>query len=145
MSCVLGFDVGTRLIGVAIGNRITGDARALTVVPMRDKVPDWEALDRLMRDWQPQALVVGLPLALDGSRQPMTRTARRFGAELRTRYGINPDFADERHSSQEAAQRFARQRKAGLKRRRDGAKVDAEAAAVIVETWLSGLPPTPLS
>lgn len=143
MSCVLGFDVGTRLIGVAIGNRITGAARALDVVPVRDGVADWSRLDTLIRTWQPQALVVGLPLALDGSRQPMTRTARRFAARLSERYGLPTNFADERHSSQEAARRFALQRRNGLKRRRDGAKVDAEAAAVIVETWLGTAAPPP--
>lgn len=137
MSCVLGFDVGSRLIGVAVGNRITQSARALATVAMRDGQPDWPALDRLHREWLPQTLVVGLPLTLDGAEQPASKLARRFADGLRQRYGTAPVLIDERHSSREAAERFADARAAGLRRRRDGAQIDAEAAAVILERWLA--------
>jgi putative Holliday junction resolvase len=136
MSRALGFDVGTRRIGVAVGNRLTTSARPLDVVEVRRGEPDWGHLDRLVGEWLPDALVVGLPLALDGAEQPMTRTARDFGRHLEKRYGIEPQFCDERHSSQEAAARFASQRAAGLRRRRDAQRIDADAAAVILETWL---------
>lgn len=137
MSCVLGFDVGSRLTGVAIGNRFTATARALATVPIHDHGPDWDRLDALRREWQPDTLVVGLPLTLDGTEQPASRRARAFAAELQQRYGLPVSFVDERHSSQEAAQRFAAGRAAGLKRRRDAAGIDAEAAAVILERWLA--------
>ncbi|MFK2903176.1 Holliday junction resolvase RuvX [Dyella ginsengisoli] len=137
MSCVLGFDVGSKLIGVAVGNRITQSARALATVAMRDGQPDWPALDRLHREWLPQTLVVGLPLTLDGAEQPASKLARRFADGLRQRYGTTPVLIDERHSSREAAERFADARAAGLRRRRDGAQIDAEAAAVILERWLA--------
>lgn len=137
MSCVLGFDVGSKLIGVAVGNRITQSARALATVAMRDGQPDWPALDRLHREWLPQTLVVGLPLTLDGAEQPASQLARRFADGLRQRYGTAPVLIDERHSSREAAERFADARAAGLRRRRDGAQIDAEAAAVILERWLA--------
>ena len=136
MSCVLGFDVGSRLTGVAIGNRLTGTARALATILMRDEAPDWTRLDALQREWQPDHLVVGLPLTLEGSEQPASRRARKFAAELQQRYRLPVMLVDERHSSQEAAQRFAASRAAGLKRRRDAAEIDAEAAAVILERWL---------
>jgi putative Holliday junction resolvase len=143
MSCVLGFDVGSRLTGVAIGNLFTASARALTTVAVREGEPDWGRLDALRQEWLPDTLVVGLPLALDGSEQAASRNARRFAVQLQQRYGLPVVFVDERHSSQEAAQRFAAARAAGLKRRRDVASIDAEAAAVIVERWLSsaGSPP----
>ena len=83
MSCVLGFDVGSKLIGVAVGNRITQSARALATIAMREGQPDWPALDRLHREWLPQALVVGLPLTLDGAEQlpaPEETTAGRIVA-----------------------------------------------------------------
>lgn len=137
MSCVLGFDVGSKLIGVAVGNRITQSARALATIAMREGQPDWPALDRLHREWMPQALVVGLPLTLDGAEQPASKLARRFAEGLRQRYGTAPVLVDERHSSREAAERFAGARAAGLRRRRDGAQIDAEAAAVILERWLA--------
>jgi putative Holliday junction resolvase len=138
MSCVLGFDVGSRLTGVALGNSFTASARALAIVPMRNGEPDWHRLDGLHKDWLPETLVVGLPLTLDGGEQAASRNARRFAAQLRERYGLPVVLVDERHSSQEAAQRFAAARAAGLKRRRDADAIDAEAAAVIVERWLSG-------
>lgn len=147
MSCVLGFDVGSKLIGVAVGNRITQSARALGTIAMRDGQPDWPALDRLHREWLPQVLVVGLPLTLEGTEQPASKLARRFAGALEQRYGTVPLLVDERHSSREAAERFADARAAGLRRRRDGAQIDAEAAAVILERWLAeaGLDQTPLS
>ncbi|MGN2253469.1 Holliday junction resolvase RuvX [Frateuria sp. GZRe12] len=137
MSCVLGFDVGSKLIGVAIGNTITASARALAVIPVRDNGPDWAQLDTLHKQWQPDTLVVGLPLALDGTVQPATRLARRFAEHLRERYQAPVALVDEQHSSQEAAQRFAQARAAGTKRRSDAATIDAEAAAVILERWLA--------
>lgn len=142
MSCVLGFDVGSRITGVAVGNRITASARALATLAMRDGEPDWSQLDTLRQAWLPDTLVVGLPLALDGSEQPASRRARRFAGQLQQRYDVPVLLVDERHSSQEAARRFAAGRAAGLRRRRDAAGIDAEAAAVILEHWLGETPAT---
>ena len=136
MSCVFGFDVGSKLIGVAVGNRITASARAIATIPVRDDTPDWAVLDGLRGQWLPESFVVGLPLTLDGEEQPASKRARRFAERLRERYRIPVSLVDERHSSQEAAERFAQARSAGLKRRRDAAQLDAEAAAVILERWL---------
>jgi putative holliday junction resolvase len=136
MSCLFGFDVGTKIIGVAVGNRLTGTARALAALPVRDGQPDWQALDTLRREWQPDELVVGLPLDDEGKEQPMTRTARRFAQALSDRYGLAVVFADERMTSQEAARRFAAGRAAGTRKRSDARAIDAEAAAVILESHL---------
>ncbi|THD09880.1 Holliday junction resolvase RuvX [Rhodanobacter lindaniclasticus] len=144
MSCVLGFDVGSRLTGVAIGNRLTATARALDVVAMHDGQPDWNRLDALQREWQPDTVVVGLPLTLEGTEQPASRRARAFASQLGQRYGLPVQLVDERHSSREAAQRFAAGRAAGLRRRRDAAGIDAEAAAVILERWLADAAVVPL-
>jgi putative Holliday junction resolvase len=138
MSHVLGFDVGTRLIGVAIGNALTAAARPLDVIKVRQDQPDWTALDDLVHQWQPAALVVGLPLTRAGGEQPMTRRSRHFAAILGERSGLPVHLHDERHSSQEAARRFATARAAGTRRRRDAALLDALAAAVILESWLAG-------
>jgi putative Holliday junction resolvase len=143
MSCVFGFDFGSRLLGVAVGNRLTGSARGLAAIAVRDGDPDWSRLDALRQEWQPDHLVVGLPLTLDGEEQPASRGARRFAEKLSQRYGLPVDLTDERHSSQEAAQRFANARAAGLKKRRDAATIDAEAAAVILERWLACAPASP--
>jgi putative Holliday junction resolvase len=136
--CVLGFDYGARCIGVASGNRISQSARPLAALSAQAGVPDWTRVDALLAEWRPDALVVGLPLALDGAEQPASRRARRFAAQLQQRYDLPVVLVDERHGSQEAAQRFAAGRAAGLRRRRDAADIDAEAAAVILERWLAG-------
>ncbi|OOG38401.1 Holliday junction resolvase RuvX [Rhodanobacter sp. C06] len=137
MSCAFGFDVGSKLIGVAVGNALTASARALAVLAVRDGEPEWPQLDALRGDWLPDTLVVGLPLTLAGEEQPASRRARRFAAALQQRYALPVALIDERHSSQEAARRFAAARAAGLKRRRDAAAIDAEAAAVILERWFA--------
>jgi len=121
---------------VAVGNPFTASARALTTIAVRDGEPDWQRIDALQKQWLPDILIVGLPLTLDGSEQPASRAARRFADQLQNRYGLPVAFVDERHSSQDAAHRFAEARASGLKRRRDAAHIDAEAAAVIVERWL---------
>lgn len=136
MSCILGFDVGSRLTGVAVGNLLTVSARPLGTVVMREGAPDWQQLDAMRDTWLPDSLVVGLPLHPDGSEQASSRAARLFAAELHLRYALPVAFVDERDSSREAAQRFARARAAGSRRRSDRAEIDADAAAIILERWL---------
>lgn len=135
--CFLGFDYGTRIIGVAVGENLTGNTRPLTTLAVRRATPPWDTLGQLVAKWQPVALVVGLPLALDGGEQPMSGRARRFAEQLADRYPMPVHLCDERHTSQEAARRFAEARASGTKRRRHGADLDAMAAAVILETWLA--------
>ena len=136
-STVLGFDVGSRRIGVAIGSAFSVGARALAVVEVRGDGPDWAALDRLQREWRPHGLIVGDPLTLDGDDQPNRKRAQAFARQLHERWHLPVVMVDERSSSVEAAQRFARERAEGRKRRRDAASLDAVAAAVIIERWLS--------
>ena len=143
MSCAFGFDVGSKLIGVAVGNALTASARALAVLAVRDGEPAWPQLDALRGEWLPDTLVVGLPLTLDGAEQPASQRARRFAATLQQRYALPVALVDERHSSQEAARRFAAARANGLKRRRDAVGIDAVAAAVILERWFAEPAPTP--
>ena len=133
---VLGFDVGARRIGVAVGSAL-GGTRALAVVDVHEAGPDWKAVDRLHGEWRPHGLVVGDPMTLDGGDQPIRKAARAFAGELRQRTGLPVAMIDERNSSQEAARRFAAARAEGRRRRRDAEVLDAVAAAVIVERWLS--------
>jgi len=134
---VLGFDVGSRRIGVAIGSAFGLHARAIAVVDVHANGPDWSALERLLKEWQPDGLVVGDPLTLDGKDQPNRRRAQGFARQLRERFRLPVVMIDERSSSVEAARRFAVERAEGRKRRRDAATLDAVAAAVIVERWFS--------
>lgn len=130
---VLAFDYGTRLIGIAVGNTIAATARPLTTIGNGD----WMRCDELVAEWQPVGLVVGLPLALDGGEQKMTRAARDFATALQRRYGLPAHLVDERYTSGEAARRFATRRAEGSARRKDAAAIDALAAAVILEAWFA--------
>jgi len=142
--CVLGFDVGTRRIGVAVGNPISRSARGIDVVAMSDQGPDWSHIDRLIKQWRPRRLLVGDPLTLDGEVQDITRIARHFGEQLGERSGLPVDPVDERSSSREADRRFAERRRDGRARRKHAAQLDAVAAEIIVERWFDrDLPPLP--
>ncbi|WP_202839479.1 Holliday junction resolvase RuvX [Luteimonas saliphila] len=134
---VLGFDVGARRIGVAVGSAYGHGARALAVIDVHGEQVDWAAIDRLHREWRPDGLVVGDPMTLDGGDQPIRDRARAFAGELKARYRLPVVLMDERASSVEAAQRFALDRAQGRRRRRDAAALDAVAAAVIVERWVA--------
>jgi putative Holliday junction resolvase len=133
---VIGFDFGARRIGAAVGNVISRSARAVGVVANTEQGPDWPRLDALLREWRPDTLLVGLPLMLDDSEQRASRSARTFAGDLEQRYRLPVIFVDERHSSQEAAQRFAVRRAGGSARRKHAAALDAVAAEIIVERWL---------
>lgn len=135
--CVLGFDVGAKRIGVAVGNGLSGTASDLAVLDVREGQPDWTALARLLGEWRPVALLVGDPLTLEGGDQPARRRARRFAQTLRQRFGLPVHLVDERSSSVEASRRFAAGRAAGTRRRGAADRLDALAAAVIVERWLA--------
>ena len=127
---LLGFDFGTKRIGVAVGQELTRSARALETLKSRDGGPDWAGISRLIEQWQPAALVLGLPLNLDGSDHEITRLARRFGNRLRGRYNLPVYTIDERLSSAEAEALLAQQ---GCF---DKEAVDKVAAQVILQSWL---------
>ena len=134
--CVLGFDVGARRIGVAVGNTLSCTARALSVIDVGETGPDWRRIETLAREWRPDRLLVGEPLTLEGETQPATQRARQFAQDIGARLALPVDLVDERSTSREADQRFAERRRSGTARRRDAAALDAVAAEIIVERWL---------
>ena len=127
---LLGFDFGAKRIGVAVGQELTRTARPLETLKSRDGGPDWAGISRLIEQWRPDALVLGLPLNLDGSDHEITRLARRFGNRLRGRYNLPVHTIDERLSSAEAEALLAE------KGRFDKSDVDKVAAQVILQSWL---------
>jgi putative Holliday junction resolvase len=128
---LLAFDFGIRHIGVAVGQRVTGTATPLRTLRARNGRPDWSELAALVREWQPDALVIGLPLNMDGSEQPLTNKARHFGRQLAERYNLPVLEVDERLSTREAWQT----RSDASTFPTDG-EIDKLAAAIILETWL---------
>ena len=130
----LGFDFGRLRIGVAVGDAITGSARPLCVLPTRQQRPDWDAIGRLIAEWRPDRLVVGVPCHADGTANAVTKAALRFSRQLQGRFHLPVATIDERLSSWEAGQRFVQ---TGARRRAENAALDAQAAAVILESWFN--------
>lgn len=130
MSTLLGFDFGPRKIGVAVGQTITGSASPLTTIRSRRDKPDWATIERLVREWQPNGAVVGLPFNMDDTEGEIAPGARRFARQLEGRFGLNVHLVDERLSSLEARRQLG-------KNATSLEEIDAMAAKLILETWLS--------
>lgn len=134
---ILAFDFGTRRIGVASGDTLTRTARALTTLDCNSNVMPWTAIDKLVREYQPSQLVVGLPWNMDGTPTLLTDASRAFAAELKARYDKPVALVDERLSSREAESQLRDARASGLKKRRNThADVDMIAAKILLEQWL---------
>lgn len=133
----LAFDVGSRDLGVAVGNGLTGRARPLRTLSMQPEAACWSQLEALIAEWMPEGCVVGLPLSEDGGEQAMSARARDFALQLGQRSGLPIHLQDERGSTQAARRRFAQDRAQGQARRKHAANLDAHAAAVILEDYLA--------
>jgi putative holliday junction resolvase len=134
---ILAFDYGTKRIGVASGDTLTGTARALTTLESKSGIIPWPAIDKLIREYQPSQLVVGLPWNMDGTPTLLTDASRAFGAELEARYHKPVALVDERLSSREAEAQLREARASGIKKRRNThADVDMIAAKILLEQWL---------
>ncbi len=129
----LGFDYGTRWIGVATGQTLLGTASPLKPLNARDGIPDWEEVGRLISEWQPDIVVVGLPLNMDGSPSELSQRASKFGRRLNGRFGVEVEFWDERLSSFEAkGDIMANRHSKDFKRE----AVDSLSAQLILESWM---------
>jgi putative Holliday junction resolvase len=129
----LGFDFGYKRIGVAVGQRLTGNAMPLSTLKAVNGVPNWDTLKALVEQWKPEALIVGLPTCIDGRELYTTGAARGFARQLRKRWPYPVHLVDERLSTKEArAQLFA----VGGYRKLKTSEIDSLAACVILEQWL---------
>jgi len=134
---ILGFDFGLRRTGVAIGQTITGTATPLAVLHSVGDKPDWVSIEKLIKEWRPDKLVVGLPTHMDGSETTMTTAAKRFGNQLHGRFQLPVEWMDERLTSVAAEAQFVAARQAGLARRKQAKNLDSIAAQQIVQRWLA--------
>ena len=124
---VIGFDFGSYSIGVAVGQTLTRLASPLDAV----KYKDWKSIEDLLSEWQPQQLIVGLPLTMDGEEQEISARAHRFGRQLEGRFGIKTTLVDERLTTREAYQMAIES-----KRKKTKAQIDSLSALLITESWL---------
>lgn len=135
---VLAFDFGLKRIGVAAGDTVSGQTRPLVALPVSGGLLPFARIGKLLEEWQPAIGVVGLPYNVDGSESSMTAAVRGFAAELTQRFGLAIALVDERYSSLDAEARLKAQRQSGERRRRTTrAAIDATAACVILERWLT--------
>ena len=132
---VLAFDFGTRRIGVAVGDFGTRLAHPLTTLTVADNRARFAEIERLIAEWRPVLLVVGLPARADGTAHPVGRLARRFAQRLHGRFGLRAELVDEHLTSNDAEQSL---RSAGARGARLKAGVDSLAAQRILETYFAG-------
>ena len=130
----LGFDFGMKNIGVAVGQELTHTANHLTVIKAREGITNWDQIQALIDEWQPQQLIVGLPYNMDGSEQEMTAAAIRFGNRLNGRFHLPVEWQDERLSTFEALDQLGIQSKMQSNNRED---VDRISAQLILQSWLN--------
>lgn len=129
---VLAFDFGEKRIGVAVGEWSLLQAHPLTVIHGEANADRFAAIGALIDEWKPASLVVGLPLTLDGEAHVMTARCTRFANQLRGRFGLGVDYADERLSSIEAGERL---RESGHNAKSAKAHLDAVAAQLILQCY----------
>lgn len=130
----LGFDFGTKHIGIAVGQTLTQTAQALTSLKAEKGIPKWDEIQTLINTWKPEGLVVGLPLNMDGTEQPLTRQARKFTEQLKEHFHLPVHSMDERLSTVEARSHLFET--GGFKALTKSA-IDSLSAKLILENWLS--------
>jgi putative Holliday junction resolvase len=133
---VLAFDFGLKQIGVAYGQTLTNSARGLSILSARDGVPQWAAVQSLLTEWQPQLLLVGLPINMDDSESELSIRALKFARRLQGRFNVEVQMVDERLSSQAAKSLVREENKHSRGRKQDLTKIDHIAAAMILQSWL---------
>ncbi len=120
------FDYGEKRIGIAVGQTLTATATPLATITSKNGKPDWHRISDIISQWQPHALIIGIPVDMDGSRQQITDLAEKFARQLEGRYHLPVHYADERLSSYEARRRL-----------KDVKNLDPVAAQIILESWLA--------
>lgn len=134
---VLAFDFGEKRIGVAVGEWELAQAHPLTTIRCEANQERFAAIASLIGEWRPVSLVVGLPVALDGSAHAMTARCTRFANQLRGRFGLPVEYAEERLTSIEAEEKL---RANGVNRKNAKAHIDEMAAQIILQSYFEHIP-----
>ena len=132
-STLLGFDFGTKSIGVSTGQMITATAQPLSAIKANDGIPNWDTVEKVILEWQPDLVVIGLPLNMDGTEQPITLRAKKFANRLNGRFGVKVALQDERLTTASAKEFIFSH--GGYKSLEKG-KIDSVSAALILESWM---------
>lgn len=129
----MAFDFGTERIGIAVGEAATGIAHPLTTIRGATSDARFDAIGKLIGEWKPALLVVGLPTHIDGTEHEMTARARRFARRLEGRFALPVAMVDEQLTTRDAAAKLSA---AGVGARRQRPIRDQVAAQTILQTWL---------
>ncbi|WP_413111026.1 Holliday junction resolvase RuvX [Thaumasiovibrio sp. DFM-14] len=130
---IIAFDYGTKSIGVAVGQELTGTANPLTAFKAKDGIPNWSDIEKILNEWQPDLIVVGLPLDMEGGElEAITPRARKFANRLHGRFGYQVELHDERLSTREAKASLF---ESGGYRALSKGNIDSQSAVVILESW----------
>ena len=129
------FDFGLKRIGIASGNDLLKKGNELAPVQARDGIPDWSIIEKLVKEWQPDKFIVGLPLNMDGTQSDMSLRATKFGKRLKGRFNKDVAMMDERLSSFEAKSQIQAQK--GKQLDFGIHSVDGIAACLILESWFA--------
>jgi len=133
---VIAFDFGLKRTGVAVGNTLTGSSTPECTLTAKNEQPDWDGISKLIEDWKPTQIVVGLPVELDGTENPLKKRIDRFCNQLNGRYNLPVDQENEQFTSIEAAGRLKQLRQSGRKKKVKKEEVDKIAASIILESWM---------
>lgn len=131
----IAFDFGTKRIGVAVGQTVTMTANPMNSLLAKDGIPEWTQILELIQTWIPSALVVGIPINMDGTSQPITGRAKLFARELLVRFDLPVYEVDERLTTVEAKETLFEL--GGYKALKD-ISVDSFAAKLMLEAWMRG-------
>jgi putative Holliday junction resolvase len=134
---VIGFDFGTVWTGIAIGLTLTAQARPLNAIKSISLKPNWLAIETVLKEWQPQKLIVGLPSSMIDDHHPMTAKVLKFSRQLEGRFKVPVELIDERLTTREAYQIAIESKQQKTKQ-----EIDSIAAVLITESWLRGNNPS---
>lgn len=129
---IMAFDFGTQKMGIAVGQQLIENSQALALFPMKDGIPNWENLLKIIKEWQPHLFLVGLPLNMDDSESDLSTRARKFARRLRHQTNITTWMVDERLSTREARETLESYQQQGQAKR---LSADSIAAALLIESW----------
>ncbi|MDT9587150.1 MAG: Holliday junction resolvase RuvX [Candidatus Arsenophonus melophagi] len=129
---IIAFDFGTLSIGAAIGQQITATASPLKAIKAKHGKPNWLEIENILKEWKLEFAIIGLPLNMDGTEQPISRKARKFANCLHLHFGIKYALHDERLTTIEARAKLFNH---GGYRALNKSKIDSMAAVILLESW----------
>ncbi|MCY4051840.1 MAG: Holliday junction resolvase RuvX [Gammaproteobacteria bacterium] len=132
---LIGFDYGSQRIGVSVGNKITRTAQPLEVIHNQKTSINWSAILKVIQEWKPEILVIGLPLSHLGEETKMSREARSFAKKLGNKSKLDYIMVDERYSTYQANHLISHFDRSN----QQVTEIDDVAAQIILETYFSNL------